>query len=86
FLRGQWWTKTYLPARTLTFPANTPVDVFKYGTNGSTGTTKTVQWDHPSNAPFDQRATINGRPMLRISAGGLTGYWVWQGNVTTDGL
>ena len=36
--------------------------------------------------PFDQRPTINGRPMLRISAGGLTGYWVWQGNVATDGL
>ncbi|MFD0138502.1 hypothetical protein ACFV2L_35370 [Streptomyces sp. NPDC059687] len=36
--------------------------------------------------PFGQRPTINGRPMLRISAGGLTGYWVWQGNVATDGL
>ena len=48
--------------------------------------TKTVQWDHPSNAPFDQRATINCRPMLRIGAGGLTGYRVSQGNVTTDGL
>ncbi|MGY4744137.1 D-glucuronyl C5-epimerase family protein [Streptomyces sp. ATMOS53] len=86
FLRGQWWTKTYLPARILTFPANTPVDVFKYGTDGAVGTTKTVQWDHASNAPFDQRATINGRNMLRISAGTLTGYWVWQNDVTTDGL
>ncbi|MBW8705408.1 hypothetical protein MBT84_37980 [Streptomyces sp. MBT84] len=54
-------------------PRQHPVDVFKYGTDGSTRTTKTVQWDHPSNAAFDQRATINGRPMLRISAGGLTG-------------
>ncbi|WP_330344049.1 D-glucuronyl C5-epimerase family protein [Streptomyces longwoodensis] len=86
FLRGQWWTKTYLPTRSLTFPANTAVDVFKYGTDGTVGSLKTVQWDHPSNAPFDQRATINGRPMLRISAGTLTGYWVWQGDVTTDGL
>ncbi|MFD9323922.1 D-glucuronyl C5-epimerase family protein [Streptomyces sp. NPDC060053] len=86
FLRGQWWTKTYLPARTLTFPANAPVDVYKYGTDGAVGTTKTVQWDHASNAPFDQRAVINGRNMLRISAGSLTGYWVWHNNVTTDGL
>ncbi|MFG3028343.1 hypothetical protein ACGFZJ_07305 [Streptomyces sp. NPDC048253] len=66
--------------------ADVTVDVYKYGTDGAVGTTKTVQWDHASNAPFDQRATINGRNMLRISAGTLTGYWVWHNNVTTDGL
>ncbi|MFI7293456.1 D-glucuronyl C5-epimerase family protein [Streptomyces sp. NPDC050121] len=83
FLRGQWWTKSYLPARTMTFPAHTPVDVFRYGADGAAGTTRTVQWDHPSDAPFDQRATINGRTMLRIGAGALTGHWVWQDDVTT---
>ncbi|WP_205326281.1 hypothetical protein [Glycomyces sp. YM15] len=38
-----------------------------------------------SNAPFDRRSVVNGRPMYRISGGFLTGYWVWNGSVTADG-
>ncbi|MEV6107238.1 D-glucuronyl C5-epimerase family protein [Streptomyces sp. NPDC051940] len=86
FLRGQWLTRSYLPHRTLTFPANVARTVYLYGTGGSGGSTKTVKFVADSNAPFDQRAYINGRAMLRISAGRLTGYWVWQGDVRTDGL
>ncbi|MFF7205957.1 D-glucuronyl C5-epimerase family protein [Streptomyces sp. NPDC008141] len=85
FLRGEYVSTTYRPLRTATFPANVEVTCVKFGTNGTTGTMKTVKFTKPSNAPFDRRAVVNGRPMVRITAGGLAGYWAPVAQVLTDG-
>lgn len=84
FLRGVHLPTTYRPNRTATFPANVSITAIKFGSDGKTGTTKTVKFAKSSKAPFDQRAIVNGRPMLRITAGGLTGYWVPNGPVLAD--
>ncbi|MFD5270745.1 hypothetical protein [Streptomyces sp. NPDC058335] len=34
---------------------------------------------------WSRRAIVNGRPMVHITAGGLTGYWAPAGPVLTDG-
>ncbi|WP_326650391.1 D-glucuronyl C5-epimerase family protein [Streptomyces sp. NBC_01750] len=85
FLRGEYVSTTYLPQRTATFPANVEVTCVKFGTDGTTGSTKTVKFAKESNAPFDRRAVVNGRPMVRITAGGLNGYWAPTAQVLTDG-
>ncbi|MEU6707100.1 D-glucuronyl C5-epimerase family protein [Streptomyces wuyuanensis] len=85
FLRGEYLTTVYHPQRTLTFPAGKEVTCFQFGTDGAVGSTRTVTFAKPSNAPFDRRAIVNGRPMCKITAGALTGYWVWAGDVLTDG-
>ncbi|MFI6286980.1 D-glucuronyl C5-epimerase family protein [Streptomyces sp. NPDC051018] len=85
FVRGEFVSSMYRPHRTLTFPANKDVIAYKFGTNGSTGTTKKVRFNRPSKAPFDCRAVVNGRPMCRITAGGLTGYWVPSNDIIVDG-
>jgi hypothetical protein len=92
---GEYFPKVYLigeyvatvchPARTLTFPANTEVTCYMLGTDGRFSDTRVVKFAAPSNAPFDRRSVVNGRPMYRISGGYLTGYWVWNGSVTADG-
>ncbi|MFF3398116.1 D-glucuronyl C5-epimerase family protein [Streptomyces sp. NPDC002659] len=85
FLRGEYVSTTYRPQRTATFPANVEVTCVKFGADGITGTTKKVKFASASNAPFDRRAIVNGRPMVRITAGGLTGYWAPTAQVLTDG-
>ncbi|MFG2756778.1 D-glucuronyl C5-epimerase family protein [Streptomyces wuyuanensis] len=85
FLLGEYLPTTCHPDRTLTFPANTEVTCYRFGTDGSIGSTRTVNFANPSNAPFDRRSIVNGRPMYRITAGALTDYWVWTGDVLTDG-
>ncbi|CAM5420404.1 D-glucuronyl C5-epimerase family protein [Streptomyces aurantiogriseus] len=85
FLLGEYLPTVYHPDRTLTFPAGTEVTCYKFGTDGAVGSTRTVTFANPSNAPFDRRSVVNGRPMCRIAAGGLAGYWVWAGDVLTDG-
>ncbi|MFC3491958.1 D-glucuronyl C5-epimerase family protein [Glycomyces rhizosphaerae] len=85
YLVGEYLPTTCYPARRLTFPANTEVTCYKVGTNGRFSSSRIVKFANRSNAPFDRRSIVNGRPMCRISAGFLTGYWVWAGSVTTDG-
>ncbi|GAA4920137.1 D-glucuronyl C5-epimerase family protein [Streptomyces coeruleoprunus] len=85
FLRGEYLTTVYRPQRTLTFPAGKTIKAYRFGTDGTAGSIKTLQFANDSNAPFDRRAVVNGRPMCRIAAGTLTGYWVWSGDVRTDG-
>ncbi|MFE7129568.1 D-glucuronyl C5-epimerase family protein [Streptomyces sp. NPDC057638] len=85
FLRGEHVTAVYRPQRTASFPANEDITCVKYGPDGTTGATKTVSFPKPSNAPFDRRAIVNGRPMIRITAGGLNGYWAPTPQVRTDG-
>ncbi|MEU5155370.1 D-glucuronyl C5-epimerase family protein [Glycomyces sp. NPDC021274] len=85
YLVGEYLPVVCYPARTLTFPANTEVDCFTLGADGRFDTTRTVSFTKNSNAPFDRRSIVNGRPMYRISGGYLTGYWVWYGHVTVDG-
>ncbi|GAB3993005.1 hypothetical protein GCM10029992_03530 [Glycomyces albus] len=85
FLIGEYLPTICEPDRTLTFPANTDVTCYRLGTDGRFGSSRTVRFANPSNAPFDRRSIVNGRPMYRISAGALTGYWVWNGDVLADG-
>ncbi|MFG3494101.1 D-glucuronyl C5-epimerase family protein [Streptomyces sp. NPDC047928] len=85
FLKGQWITSAYMPLRKATFPAGVSITCYKFGTNGSAAGTRTVKFASASNAPFDVRAVVNGRTMVRISAGSLTGYWVPAYQVLTDG-
>ncbi|MFE3655693.1 D-glucuronyl C5-epimerase family protein [Streptomyces sp. NPDC059165] len=85
FLVGEHLPTTYRPARTLTFPADTPVTCYRPSTGRRGERTRTVTFAKPSSAPFDRRAIVNGRPMCRISTGALTGYWVPAGKVATDG-
>lgn len=68
FLRGEYVSTTYRPQRTATFPANVEVTCVKFGADGITGSTKKVKFASASNAPFDRRAIVNGRPMVRITA------------------
>lgn len=84
FLRGQWLTSEYAPHRTATFPARRAITAYKYGTNGAAGHTRTVTFTRASNAPFDARAVVNGRIMVRISAGFLTNYWVQANQITAN--
>ncbi|MDA1359262.1 D-glucuronyl C5-epimerase family protein [Glycomyces luteolus] len=85
YLVGEYVPTVCHPARTLTFPANTEVTCYKVGTDGRFSSSRVVKFANRSNAPFDRRSVVNGRPMYRISAGSLTGYWVWTGSVTADG-
>lgn len=86
FLRGEYLTTVYHPDRTLTFPGgNQPVDVYRFTEDGTASSIKTVSFANPSTAPTDRRAIVNGRPMFRITAGGLTGYWVAANDVTAEG-
>ncbi|MEV6176033.1 D-glucuronyl C5-epimerase family protein [Streptomyces sp. NPDC052015] len=85
FLRGVHLSTTYRPQRTATFPPDVSITCIKFGSDGQTGTTKTVRFAKSSKAPFDRRAIVNGRPMVHITAGGLTGYWAPAGPVLTDG-
>ncbi|MEV1093437.1 D-glucuronyl C5-epimerase family protein [Streptomyces microflavus] len=85
FLRGEYLTTVYHPLRTATFPAETDIVCYKFASDGSTGTTKTVRFAKNSNAPFDRRAFLNGRPMVQITAGALTGYWVAHSDLILDG-
>jgi len=85
FLIGEYLPTNCLPFRTLTFPANTEVTCYQVGADGRFGSSKTVSFANPSNAPFDKRSVVNGRPMCHIAAGSLTGYWVWTGDIVTDG-
>ena len=85
FLRGEYLTTVYHPDRTATFPAGSDIVCYRFGTDGSTGSTKTVRFEKNSNAPFDRRAFVNGRPMVQITAGGLTGYWVAHADLILDG-
>ncbi|MFF0060964.1 D-glucuronyl C5-epimerase family protein [Streptomyces sp. NPDC005279] len=85
FLRGEYCTAVYRPHRTATFPAHTEVTCYKFGSDGSVGSSTTVTFANNSNAPFDRRAFVNGRPMVQITAGGLTGYWVPCTDIIVDG-
>ncbi len=85
FLLGQFLTTVYRPQRTLTFPAGKSVDVYRFTEDGTATSIRTVQFANDSNAPFDRRAVVNGRPMCQITAGALTGYWAVDGHVITDG-
>ncbi|MDN3294699.1 hypothetical protein QWM81_11655 [Streptomyces ficellus] len=85
FLRGEHQPYTYRVQRTLTIPENRDVIAYKFGTDGSTGTTRTMRSSQPYTAQFDRRAVVNGRAMCRISAGELAGYWVPANQVVTDG-
>ncbi|WP_244205137.1 D-glucuronyl C5-epimerase family protein [Streptomyces bobili] len=85
FLRGVHLSTTFRPQRTATFPPNVSITCIRFGSDGATGTTKTVKFAKSSSAPFDRRAIVNGRPMVHITAGGLTGYWAPAGPVLTDG-
>lgn len=77
FLLGERLTTIYRPARTVTFPGGSiPVDCYRVAADGTVTSVKTVSFANPSSAPSDRRAIVNGRPMVQITAGGLTGYWV----------
>lgn len=85
YLRGEYLTTIYRPARTATFPGGSvPVDTYKVAADGTVLSVKTVQFVSPSNAPTDRRAIVNGRPMFQITAGALTGYWVPASDVTVN--
>jgi hypothetical protein len=86
FLRCEYLTTVFSPQRTLTFPGgNQAVDVYRFTEDGTAASIKTVSFAKPSNAPFDRRAIVNGRPMCQITAGALTGYWVANTQIITDG-
>ncbi|MET7615464.1 D-glucuronyl C5-epimerase family protein [Streptomyces sp. NPDC005408] len=85
YLRGEYCTTVYRPDRTATFPANVTVTCYKFAADGTVTSTRTVRFANNSNAPFGRRAFINGRAMVRITAGALTGYWVATADITLDG-
>ncbi|MFV0127252.1 D-glucuronyl C5-epimerase family protein [Streptomyces sp. HMX112] len=85
FLRGEHQPYTYRIQRTLTVPANADVTAYKFGTNGATGTTRSVKSAEAQTFQFDRRAVVNGRAMCRIAAGDLTGHWLPANQVVTDG-
>ncbi|HEY1094484.1 MAG TPA: D-glucuronyl C5-epimerase family protein [Glycomyces sp.] len=85
YLVGEYLPNVCYPGRTLTFPAATEVTCWLLGTDGRFSGSRDVSFTNPSNAPFDRRSIVNGRPMYRISGGFLTGYWVWAGDITVDG-
>ncbi|WP_256104799.1 D-glucuronyl C5-epimerase family protein [Streptomyces sp. ODS05-4] len=85
FLRGEHLVTGYHHQRTVTFPGgNKPVDVYFFAPDGTDAEVRTVSFANPSNAPADRRAIVNGRPMFKITAGGLTGGWVPATSVTAD--
>ncbi|MHC3392100.1 D-glucuronyl C5-epimerase family protein [Streptomyces lavendulocolor] len=85
YLRGIHLPTVYRPGRRITFPGGgVPVAAYRIADDGTEISAKTVGFPEPSNAPADQRAIVNGRPMYRIAAGGLTGYWVAASAVTAD--
>ncbi|GGS38156.1 D-glucuronyl C5-epimerase family protein [Actinokineospora fastidiosa] len=50
---------------------------YKFSASGEITASKTIDLNAPSSAPADLRQRIKGRDiMLRITAGGLAGYWV----------
>jgi len=85
FLIGEYLPSPCHPDRTLTFPAKAKVTCHRLGANGRFTIRRTVRFRTPTDAAFDRRSIVNGRPMCRISAGELTGHWVWTGDVRTDG-
>ncbi|PRH79226.1 hypothetical protein C6N75_10685 [Streptomyces solincola] len=85
FLRGEYLTYGYHHQRTVTFPGgDQEVDVYRFTEDGADASIRTVSFAAPSNAPTNVRAVVNGRPMFRITAGGLAGYWVAATSVTAD--
>ncbi|MGW1482533.1 D-glucuronyl C5-epimerase family protein [Streptomyces rubiginosohelvolus] len=83
YLMGQYLTTGYHHQRTITFPGgNKDVDVYRFADDGTAASVRTVSFANSSNAPADRRAIVNGRPMFRITAGALTGYWVPATSVT----
>jgi hypothetical protein len=85
FLRGEYLTTVYRPARTVTFPGGSvPVDTYRVAADGTVLSVKTVSFASPSTAPTDRRAVVNGRPMFQITEGGLTDYWVPATAVTVE--
>ncbi|MFE3328590.1 D-glucuronyl C5-epimerase family protein [Streptomyces sp. NPDC059176] len=85
FLRGEHMPVTYRTQRTLTVPANTPVEAYAFGTEGVAGTVKTLKYSEPFTAQFDRRSIINGRAMCHISSGEFADHWVPANQVITDG-
>ncbi|MFF3403788.1 D-glucuronyl C5-epimerase family protein [Streptomyces sp. NPDC002659] len=85
YLLGEWFRSVYRPQRTATFPANVSITCHKVDANGTITATKTVEFASDSNAPFDRRSIVNGRPMVQITAGSLTGFWAPSSHVLTDG-
>lgn len=85
FVRGEYCATDYLPQRTATFRAGTSVSCVKFGTNGAEGSTKTMKFTVESKAPFDRRAYVNGRSMVRITAGAFKGYWAPCSQIRMDG-
>jgi hypothetical protein len=75
-----WWVGEYYPK---VFPRGQYVSTVY--TPQRTGTTKTVKFTKDSNAPFDRRSVANGRVMVQMTAGGLTGYWAPATQVLADG-
>ncbi|MEU6485832.1 hypothetical protein [Streptomyces sp. NPDC046887] len=61
------------------------MEVYRFTEDGVAASIKTISFATPSNAPSDRQSIVNGRPMYRITAGALTGYWVPATSVTTDG-
>jgi hypothetical protein len=85
YLLGEYLPTDYRPGRTLSFPAGSKVTCHRYGRDRGVTASRTVTFAKPSGAPFDRRSVVNGRPMCRIAAGALKGYWVFAGDVVTDG-
>ncbi|MEU4131023.1 D-glucuronyl C5-epimerase family protein [Streptomyces wuyuanensis] len=85
YLLGEYLPTDYRPGRTLSFPAGSKVSCHRYGRDRGITATRSVTFGKPSGAPFDRRSVVNGRPMCRIAAGALKGYWVFAGDVVTDG-
>lgn len=85
YLLGEWFRSVYRPQRVATFPANLSITCTKVAADGTVEATKTVEFAKDSNAPFDRRSIVNGRPMVQITAGTLTGFWAPCAQVLTDG-
>lgn len=85
YLLGEWFRSVYRPERTATFPANVSIACQKIDAYGTVIGTKTVEFANASNAPFDRRSVVNGRPMVYITAGGLSGFWAPSSQVLSDG-
>ncbi|MFE7132989.1 D-glucuronyl C5-epimerase family protein [Streptomyces sp. NPDC057638] len=85
YLRGEWFRSVYAPRRTATFPAQVSVECHKVAADGTITGIRTVSFPHDSAAPFDRRSIVNGRPMVRITAGPLTGFWAPSSHVRSDG-
>ncbi|MFI6639380.1 D-glucuronyl C5-epimerase family protein [Streptomyces sp. NPDC050504] len=84
YLAGEWFRAEYLPQRKATFPAGVSITLHKIKDTGKVTASKTVRFAKPSVASFDRRSVVNGRTMIRISAGSLTDYWAPVPQVATD--